>query len=57
MEHILKCRCGQYTMLKQCPACKAPTATPRPPKWSPEDKYGKYRRQAKEAGRKEKGLV
>lgn len=58
MQHILKCtKCTQYTMQQQCPKCSSPTATPRPPKWSPEDKYGEYRRQAKESGRKEEGLL
>lgn len=57
MEHILKCKCGQYTMENTCPKCGGVADNPRPPKWSPEDKYGEYRRQAKEGDRKEKGLL
>lgn len=57
MEHILKCKCGQYTMQNQCPKCGSPAENPRPPKWSPEDKYGEYRRKAKEVEWKEKGLL
>lgn len=57
MEHLFKCPCGQYSLESTCPKCHAPTLNPRPPKWSPEDKYASYRRQAKEADRKEKGLL
>jgi len=39
------CSCGQKALSKV------------PPKWSPEDKYAKYRRIVKEPGWKEKGLV
>jgi H/ACA ribonucleoprotein complex subunit 3 len=45
MRHILKCgRCGTYTMKEMC--CEK-TLTPKPAKFSPEDKYGHYRRKAK----------
>jgi H/ACA ribonucleoprotein complex subunit 3 len=33
-----------YTLLLTCPACGAPTVTAHPARFSPEDKYGKYRR-------------
>jgi len=33
-------------MKEKC--CAAATVIPRPPKYSPEDKYGGYRRKAKE---------
>jgi len=47
-RHILKClKCGQYTMKSDCPKCAERTVTPRPPKYSPEDKFGEYRRRAK----------
>lgn len=46
---IRKCsECGQYTLLPECPKCKGDTRNPHPPKYSPEDRYGKYRRLAKE---------
>lgn len=52
MKHILKCTvCGEYTMKAEHHGKK--TLSPKPAKYSPEDKYGKYRRIAK----KEKGLI
>jgi len=49
MNMIKKCfRCGIYTLKDKCPKCGEKTRTPHPPKFSPEDKYGKYRRMAKE---------
>jgi H/ACA ribonucleoprotein complex subunit 3 len=48
MKHIKKCNaCNRYTMLENCPVCKKPTIIPRPAKYSPEDRIGKYRLQAK----------
>ncbi|MHA1143276.1 MAG: nucleolar RNA-binding Nop10p family protein [Candidatus Helarchaeota archaeon] len=46
---LQKCtKCNQYTMRKKiCPFCGAPTANPRPIKFSLEDKYGIYRRRIK----------
>jgi len=43
-----KCiKCNVYTLKDKCPKCGKKTTSPRPPKFSPEDKYGKYRRAAK----------
>lgn len=39
--------CNVYTLKDKCPKCGRPAVSPRPPKYSPEDKYGKYRRAAK----------
>lgn len=51
-KHILKCVvCGTYTMELEHHDKK--TVSPKPMKYSPEDKFGKYRRLAK----KEKGLI
>ncbi|MDO8642127.1 MAG: nucleolar RNA-binding Nop10p family protein [Candidatus Woesearchaeota archaeon] len=51
-HHLLKCvSCQGYTMKETC--CASATVIPRPPKYSPEDKYGGYRRQAKEELTKE----
>lgn len=48
MKHIKKCSiCNIYTMLEKCPKCDKPTIIPRPAKYSPEDRNGKYRLQAK----------
>jgi H/ACA ribonucleoprotein complex subunit 3 len=45
---IRKCdNCGRYTLKDICPKCSKKTKNPHPPKFSPEDKYGKYRRIAK----------
>ncbi|HIJ11633.1 TPA: RNA-protein complex protein Nop10 [Candidatus Woesearchaeota archaeon] len=56
MKHIHKCTlCSTYTMKETC-SCGGKTVQPKPPKFSPEDKYGKYRRQVKKEELKEKGL-
>ncbi|MCK4634921.1 MAG: RNA-protein complex protein Nop10 [Candidatus Aenigmarchaeota archaeon] len=48
---IKKCFfCDIYTFKEKCPRCRKKTRTPHPPKFSPEDKYGKYRRMAKNRG-------
>ncbi|MCP3683054.1 MAG: ribosome biogenesis protein [bacterium] len=47
MNHIMKCSCGAYTMKSMCPGCGRRTCIPKPPKYSPEDRYGHYRRLAK----------
>jgi len=57
-KHILFCqKCKIYTLKDLCPECNSKTIEPKPPKYSPEDKYGKYRRTAKEAEYKEKGYL
>jgi H/ACA ribonucleoprotein complex subunit 3 len=40
-----------------CKECGKKTVSPRPPKYSPEDKYARYRRIAYEKDRKEEGLI
>ena len=43
-------RCGRYTLdTSACPACGGEVGVPHPPKFSPEDRYGKYRRELKAA--------
>ncbi|MCC7574078.1 RNA-protein complex protein Nop10 [Candidatus Woesearchaeota archaeon] len=45
--HILKCVvCGNYCLDNVC-SCGAKTERVVPPRFSPDDKYAKYRRQAK----------
>ncbi|MCF7798544.1 RNA-protein complex protein Nop10 [Candidatus Woesearchaeota archaeon] len=45
---ILKCeRCFSYGLAETC-SCGGKRVFSHPPKFSPEDKYGKYRRMAKE---------
>jgi H/ACA ribonucleoprotein complex subunit 3 len=47
-SHILKCRaCNAYTLESICPKCNKKTSEVKPPKYSPEDKYAKYRREYK----------
>jgi len=45
--------CGRYTLKDICPVCGSPTVSAHPPRFSPVDKYGEYRRRAK----KEWGLL
>ena len=41
---IRKCtKCGTYTLKPSCPKCGAETRVAHPPRFSPEDKYVKYR--------------
>ena len=43
-----KCKsCGEYTLESKCPYCGGDLGEVFPPKYSPEDKYGKYRRKLK----------
>lgn len=45
---LLKCiKCNRYTLQQTCLDCGVPTITPIPPRYSPQDKYGDYRRRAK----------
>ncbi len=46
-------KCNKYTLKDLCPLCNTPAVNPHPPKFSPEDKYGKYRRLIK----KESGVL
>ncbi|MEM0021428.1 MAG: RNA-protein complex protein Nop10 [Fervidicoccaceae archaeon] len=46
---LRKCRsCGRYTLEQsKCPYCGGELLVPHPPRFSPEDKYVKYRVLAK----------
>jgi H/ACA ribonucleoprotein complex subunit 3 len=44
-------------MEEKCPKCGNPAVNPKPAKYSPEDKYGGYRRQAKRDGLVKEGLL
>jgi H/ACA ribonucleoprotein complex subunit 3 len=55
-SHLLKCpSCGSYALSVDC-SCGGKRVSPNPPKYSPEDKYGQYRRRAKEGLGKENGF-
>lgn len=46
---ILLCKkCHIYTLKESCPQCNSKTISPKPAKFSIEDKYLKYRLKAKE---------
>lgn len=48
MKHILMCeKCRVYTIRDKCPECGKGTVRKIPPKYSPDDKYGMYRRKVK----------
>lgn len=40
-------KCWAYTFGDRCPYCGGETRTPHPPRFSPEDKFGRYRRMYK----------
>ncbi|MEM2875183.1 MAG: RNA-protein complex protein Nop10 [Candidatus Hadarchaeales archaeon] len=45
---LRKCRaCEVYTLKETCPKCGRETSSPHPPRFSPLDPYGKYRRMTK----------
>jgi H/ACA ribonucleoprotein complex subunit 3 len=45
MKHLIrKCSaCNRYTLGRICPKCNAATIDPHPAKYSPDDKYVRYR--------------
>ncbi|MBI2673629.1 RNA-protein complex protein Nop10 [Candidatus Woesearchaeota archaeon] len=48
MNKILRCiKCLTYTLNNKCPQCNSDCHSTRPAKFSPEDKYGEYRRKAR----------
>ena len=51
-ESLLRvCRsCDRYTMAANCPNCHAATRSPHPARFSPQDKYGIYRRRLYASG-------
>jgi H/ACA ribonucleoprotein complex subunit 3 len=56
-KRLLKCAaCGKYTLNQEC-SCGGTAAKVEPPKYSPVDAYGEYRRKAKEAAWKSSGLI
>jgi H/ACA ribonucleoprotein complex subunit 3 len=47
-KEINRCiKCNIYTLKKSCPKCSKKTTSPKPAKFSIEDKFGKYRREYK----------
>ena len=57
MKQLLFCStCSQYTM-KEVHTCGHEALPRTPAKWSPEDKYGKYRLQARMKELEQKGFT
>jgi rRNA maturation protein Nop10 len=44
-------------MSEACPKCKEKSVSPRPPKYSPDDKYAEMKRKAKDGEYKGRNLV
>ncbi|RLJ03143.1 MAG: RNA-protein complex protein Nop10 [Candidatus Aenigmatarchaeota archaeon] len=48
VKSLRKCKkCNIYTLKETCPKCGSRTFDPKPPKFSPQDRYGRYRREMK----------
>jgi len=57
MNQILKCsKCSKYTMKSIC-ECGGDAVSAKPPKYTLEDKYAKYRRETKKEQREKTGLI
>ncbi|MCI4317300.1 MAG: RNA-protein complex protein Nop10 [Thermoplasmata archaeon] len=42
---LRRCReCGRYSLHAACPGCGSPTSTPHPARFSPQDRWARYRR-------------
>jgi len=53
MKDIFYCeKCDKYTLDKICVNCKRKTISKNPPRFSPQDHYGKYRRKLKKTQNK-----
>ena len=54
MSKLRYCKnCKNYTLDKICSVCKENTVSKNPPRFSPQDKYGEYRRKLKKLERGE----
>ena len=40
--------CQEYTLAEKCPRDGTPTEVPVPPRYSPDDRYGEYRRKLRQ---------
>lgn len=48
MSDLHYCKvCKDYTLNEICKSCKGKTILKKPPRFSPQDHYGKYRRKLK----------
>jgi len=54
MSQILYCKkCKVYTLDKICNSCKQNTVSKKPARFSPQDRFGEYRRRLKKLERKD----
>jgi H/ACA ribonucleoprotein complex subunit 3 len=54
MSEILYCKnCQRYTIHPICSTCKEKTVLNKPARFSPQDHYGKYRRELKKRNKDE----
>ena len=44
-------KCNRYTLQTNCPVCGSETINPHPARFSPDDKYAKYRARSHHAQR------
>jgi H/ACA ribonucleoprotein complex subunit 3 len=50
MSKLLYCKkCKDYTLDEVCHRCNEKTVSKNPPRFSPQDNYGKYRRKLKKS--------
>ena len=57
MQHILLCqKCNKYTLQQKCSCGEKPVLV-IPMKYTPNDKYASYRREALKPERQKKGLL
>lgn len=56
MNRLKVCKkCRVYTLKDICKVCGETTVSPHPPRFSPQDPYGEYRRKLKREIMKEEG--
>jgi len=54
MKKIKKClSCDEYTLQEFCQRCGEKTVDPKPLRYSPEDRYGEYRRKQKKYAKRD----
>lgn len=53
-----KCvQCSRYTLKNICPSCGSSTMIPHPAKFSPDDKYAKYRVKGSDSGSRTEAIA
>jgi len=53
MHSMLYCKkCKEYTLYEICKKCNEKTVSKNPPRFSPQDHYGEYRRKLRKINKK-----